>query len=87
VAGAKRKAKADAEASASAPEALQRPLAVGEVVRFVSFAGVVCEAVVQTLDVDGTGLVRLLVKKPSGMTFVTLTCAGDAPGYFQRKEA
>ena len=87
MAGAKRKAKADAEAVQSAPEALQRPLAIGEAVRFVSFAGVVCEAVVQTLDVDGTGLVRLLVKKPSGMTFVTLTSAGDAPGYFQRKEA
>jgi hypothetical protein len=57
------------------------------VVRFVSFAGVVCEAVVQTLDVDGTGLTRVLVTKPSGMTFVTLTSSGDAPGYFQRKEA
>jgi hypothetical protein len=56
-------------------------------VRFVTFAGIVCEAVVKTLDVDGTGLVRLLVTKPSGMTFVTLTSAGDAPGYFQRKEA
>ncbi len=87
MAGAKRKAKLDAEAATSAPEALQRPLAVGEVVRFVSFAGVVCEAVVQTLDVDGTGLTRVLVKRPSGMTFVTLTSSGDAPGYFQRKEA
>jgi hypothetical protein len=57
------------------------------VVRFVSFAGVVCEAMVKTLDVDGTGLVRLLVTKPSGMTFLTLTSSGDAPGYFQRKEA
>jgi hypothetical protein len=56
-------------------------------VRFVTFAGVVCEAVVKTLDVDGTGLTRVLVTKPSGMTFVTLTSAGDAPGYFQRKEA
>jgi hypothetical protein len=87
VAGAKRKAKADAEAVQSASQALQRPLTVGEVVRFVTFAGIVCEAVVKTLDVDGTGLVRLLVTKPSGMTFVTLTSAGDAPGYFQRKEA
>ena len=87
MAGAKRKAKLDAEAVQSAPAALQRPLAVGEAVRFVSLAGVVCEAVVKTLDVDGTGLTRLLVTKPSGMTFVTLTSAGDAPGYYQRKEA
>ena len=87
MAGAKRKAKADAEASASAPEALQRPLAVGEVVRFVSIAGVVCEAVVTQLDASGTGLAKLFVTKPSGMQFVTLAGEGTALGDYQRKEA
>lgn len=87
MAGAKRKAKADAETSASAPEALQRPLAVGEVVRFVSLAGVVCEAVVVQLDANGTGLAKLWVRKPTGMTFVTLAGEGTALGDYQRKEA
>jgi hypothetical protein len=87
MAGAKRKAKADAETSASAPEALQRPLAVGEVVRFVSLAGVVCEAVVVQLDANGTGLAKLWVHKPTGMTFVTLAGEGTALGDYQRKEA
>lgn len=87
MAGAKRKAKLDAEAVQSAPETLQRPLAVGEVVRFVSLAGVVCEAVVQQLDAGGTGLAKLSVRKPSGMTFVTLAAEGTAPGDYQRKEA
>jgi len=86
VAGAKRKAKADAEASASAPEALQRPLSVGEAVRFVSLAGVVCEAVVVQLDASGTGLAKLLVSKPSKMQFVTLAGEGTALGDYQRKE-
>ena len=87
MAGARRKAKADAEASASAPQALQRSLAVGEVVRFVSIAGVVCEAVVTQLHASGTGLAKLLVSKPSGMQFVTLSGEGTALGDYQRKEA
>ena len=87
MAGAKRKAKADVEAVQSVPEALQRPLAVGEAVRFVSLAGVVCEATVTQLDVNATGLAKLSVRKPSGMTFVTLASEGVAPGDYQRKEA
>ena len=87
MAGAKRKAKADAEAATSAPEALQRPLAVGETVRFVSIAGVVCEAVVTQLDAIGTGLAKLLVSKPSGMQFVTLAGEGTALGDYQRMGA
>ena len=92
MAGARRKAKADALEAAqpveeaapvqpSAP-AVRAPVARGDVVRFVSLAGVSCTAVVQTIDVDLGA--RLLVTKPSGMTFVTLSIEGTEPGTYQR---
>ena len=97
MAGARRKAKADAleaaqpvEEAAPVPAPVQPPapavratIARGDVVRFTTLAGVACTAVVQTIDVDLGA--RLLVTKPSGMTFVTLSIEGTEPGTYQRE--
>ena len=67
---------ADIEAAARAV------VAPGERVRFITVAGVVCDAVVLGIDwVDG---IELRVQKPSGMTFRTFADEGTEPGTFQR---
>ena len=93
MAGARRKAKADALEAAQpvvsdAPmaehvEAAARAVvAPGERVRFITVAGVVCDAVV--LRIEWMQGIELRVMKPSGMTFVTFAVEGTEPGTFQR---
>ncbi len=98
MAGARRKAKADADAQQPAQDvavaapvpapvqpsapAVRAPIARGDVVRFTTVAGVACTAVVQTIDDELVA--RLIVTKPSGMTFATLSIEGTEPGTFQR---
>jgi hypothetical protein len=95
MAGARRKSKSIADVEeAAAPVASDAPMAEhveaaaravvspGERVRFLSVAGVSCEAVVIRIDwVDG---IELRVRKPSGLTFVTYAVEGTEPGTFQR---
>ena len=96
MAGARRKAKADAleaaqpvEEAAPVPAPVQPPapaaravMAPGERVRFITVAGVVCDAVV--LGIDWIQGIELRVMKPSGMTFVAFADEGTEPGTFQR---
>lgn len=57
-------------------------VAPGERVRFLSVAGVVCDAVV--IGIDWVMGIELRVMKPSGMIFVTFADEGTEPGTFQR---
>lgn len=57
-------------------------VAPGERVRFITVAGVACDAVV--LGIDWIRGVELRVLKPSGMTFVAYADEGTEPGTFQR---
>lgn len=71
---------------ASLPEyieaAARAVVAPGERVRFLSVAGVLCDAVV--IGIDWVMGIELRVMKPSGMTFVTFADEGTEPGTFQR---
>jgi hypothetical protein len=56
-------------------------IVTGEVVRFLSTAGVDCSAVVLSTGVEG---VELRATKPSGLTFIAYAVEGTTPGTFQR---
>lgn len=96
MAGARRKAKADADAQQAAQDvaadapvpavvqpASRAAVASGVRVRFVTVAGLDCEAVV--LGVDSVDGVQLRVIKPSGLTFTTFAAEGTGPGTYQRE--
>lgn len=73
----------DAPMSEHIEAAARAVVAPGERVRFITVAGVVCDAVV--IGIDWIQGIELRVLKPSGMTFVAFADEGDGPGTFQRE--